>query len=128
MTGFEFPRSSRLLNAGDYRTVFNGAQLKVSDRNLLILATPNQLPYPRVGLVIAKKNVRLAVQRNRVKRIIRESFRLQYSLPNLDIVVLARKGMGDLDNPALRRLIEQSWQRLGKYALKQLKPQLSSNG
>jgi len=43
-------------------------------------------------------------------------------------VVLARKGMGDLDNPALRRLIEQSWQRLGKYALKQLKPQLSSNG
>ena len=128
MTGFEFPRSSRLLNAGDYRTVFNGAQLKVSDRNLLILATPNQLPYPRVGLVIAKKNVRLAVQRNRVKRIIRESFRLQYSLPNLDIVVLARKGMGDLDNPALRRLIEQSWQRLGKYALKQLKPQLTSNG
>lgn len=129
MSGFEFPRSSRLLNAGDYRTVFNGAQLKVSDRNLLILATPNQLSYPRVGLVIAKKNVRLAVQRNRVKRIIRESFRLQHSgLPNLDIVVLARKGMGDLDNPALKRLIEHSWQRLSKYALKQTKPQLAGNG
>ena len=122
MTGFEFPRSSRLLNAGDYRTVFNGATLKVSDRNLLILATPNQLSHPRVGLVIAKKNVRLAVQRNRVKRIIRESFRLQHSgLPNLDIVVLARKGMGDLDNPALQRLIQTSWQRLSKYALKQRK-------
>tara|TARA_R110002094_G_scaffold3689_3_gene11917 strand:+ start:578 stop:952 length:375 start_codon:yes stop_codon:yes gene_type:complete len=122
MTGFEFPRSSRLLNAGDYRTVFNGATLKVSDRNLLILATPNQLSHPRVGLVIAKKNVRLAVQRNRVKRIIRESFRLQHSgLPNLDIVVLARKGMGDLDNPTLQRLIQNSWQRLSKYALKQRK-------
>ncbi len=129
MTGFEFPRSSRLLNAGDYRAVFNGAQLKVSDRNLLILATPNQLPYPRVGLVIAKKNVRLAVQRNRVKRIIRESFRLQHSsLPNLDIVVLARKGMGDLDNSALRKLIEQSWLRLSKYALQQLKSQPARNG
>ncbi|MFT6915284.1 MAG: ribonuclease P protein component [Motiliproteus sp.] len=124
MTGFEFPRSSRLLNAGDYRAVFNGAQLKVSDRNLLILATPSQLSHPRVGLVIAKKNVRLAVQRNRVKRIIRESFRLQNSeLPNLDIVVLARRGLGDLDNPALQRLIEHSWQRLSKYALKQLKLQ-----
>lgn len=111
-----------MLNAGDYRTVFNGATLKVSDRNLLILATPNQLSHPRVGLVIAKKNVRLAVQRNRVKRIIRESFRLQHSgLPNLDIVVLARKGMGDLDNPALQRLIQNSWQRLSKYALKQRK-------
>ncbi len=122
MTGFKFPRCSRLLNAGDYRTVFNGAKIKVSDRNLLILATPNQLPYPRVGLVIAKKNVRLAVQRNRVKRIIRQSFRLRSSeLPNLDIVVLARKGMGDLDNPALHRLIEQSWQRLDKYTRKYLK-------
>ncbi len=90
MSGFEFPRSSRLLNAGDYRTVFNGAQLKVSDRHLLMLATPNQLSHSRVGLVIAKKNVRLAVQRNRVKRIIRESFRLQDAgFPNLDIVVLA---------------------------------------
>ncbi|MEH6470398.1 MAG: ribonuclease P protein component [Halopseudomonas sp.] len=122
MTGFKFPRCSRLLNAGDYRTVFNGAKIKVSDRNLLILATPNQLPHPRVGLVIAKKNVRLAVQRNRVKRIIRQSFRLRSSeLPNLDIVVLARKGMGDLDNPALHRLIEQSWQRLEKYTRKYFK-------
>ncbi|MEH6826096.1 MAG: ribonuclease P protein component [Motiliproteus sp.] len=129
MSGFEFPRSSRLLNAGDYRTVFNGAQLKVSDRHLLILATPNQLSHSRVGLVIAKKNVRLAVQRNRVKRIIRESFRLQDAgFPNLDIVVLARKGMGDLDNPDLRRLIEQSWQRLSKYARKQLKPQQAASG
>ena len=123
MTGFEFPRCSRLLNAGDYRTVFNGAKIKVSDRHLLILATPSQRPQSRLGLVIAKKNVRLAVQRNRVKRIIRESFRHQHStLPNLDIVVLARKGMGDLDNPALHRLIEQSWQRLRKYARRHLQP------
>ena len=127
MTGFEFPRCSRLLNAGDYRTVFNGAKLKVSDRHLLILATPNQLPHPRLGLVIAKKNVRLAVQRNRVKRIIRESFRQQGSLPGLDIVVLARKGMGDLDNAELHRLIEQSWQRLHKYARKRFKPSQKGN-
>ena len=129
MAGFVFPRGSRLLNAGDYRTVFNGAKLKVSDRDLLILATPNQLPYPRLGLVIAKKNVRLAVQRNRVKRIIRESFRLQQStLPNVDIVVLARKGLGDLDNPSLHRLIDQSWQRLNKYARKNLKAELAAKG
>ncbi len=128
MTGFEFPRCSRLLNAGDYRTVFNGAKIKVSDRHLLILATPCLLPHPRIGLVIAKKNVRLAVQRNRVKRIIRQSFRLQSSaLPNLDIVVLARKGLGDLDNPALHRLIEQSWQRLHKYTQRHLKSEAARN-
>ncbi|WP_421867803.1 ribonuclease P protein component [Motiliproteus sp.] len=128
MTGFEFPRRSRLLNAGDYRTVFNGAQLKVSDRHLLILATPNSLPHPRVGLVIAKKNVRLAVQRNRVKRIIRESFRHQGEvLPNLDIVVMARRGLGDLDNAALHQLVDHSWKRLRKYAHRHLKPKPKGN-
>lgn len=128
MPGFEFPRCSRLLNAGDYRTVFNGAKIKVSDRNLLILATPNQLPHPRVGLVIAKKNIRLAVQRNRVKRIIRQSFRLRSpALPHLDIVVLARKGLGDLDNPAMHKLIEQSWRRLEKYTRKYEQSQAARN-
>lgn len=116
MTDFAFPRGSRLLNAGDFRTVFNGAKVKVSDKHLLILACPNQLSRPRVGLVIAKKHVRLASQRNRVKRLIRESFRLlQHDLPDLDIVVLARPGLGNLDNPALAQLLQQSWKRLRKY-------------
>lgn len=121
MTGFEFPRRSRLLSAGDYRLVFSGAQIKVSDKHLLILARPNQLPYPRVGLVIAKKNIKLAVHRNRVKRVIRESFRLTGpELPSLDIVVLARKGLGELDNPTLHQLLRGSWKRLTKYSRRHL--------
>jgi ribonuclease P protein component len=121
MTDFAFPRCSRLLNAGDYRQVFNDARIKVSDKHLLILARPNQLPHPRLGLIIAKKNVRLAVHRNRVKRIMRDSFRLQSSaLPHLDIVVLARKGLGDLDNRTLHQLLETSWKRLTKYSRRQL--------
>ncbi|MCW8885216.1 MAG: ribonuclease P protein component [Motiliproteus sp.] len=126
-TGYSFPRSSRLLNAGDYRQVFDGAKVKVSDKHLLILACPNQLSHARVGLVIAKKNVKLAVDRNRVKRIIRESFRLtSSSLPDLDIVILARRGLGELDNRTLQQLINNSWLRLTKYSRKQLrKPNLS---
>jgi len=121
MTDFAFLRGSRLLNAGDYRTVFNGAKVKVSDKHLLILACPNQLSRPRVGLVIAKKHVRLANQRNRIKRLIRESFRLQqHELPDLDIVVLARPGLGTLDNPALQQLLRDSWKRLKKYHARHL--------
>ena len=127
MTGFAFPRGSRLLNAGDYRTVFNGAKVKVSDKQLLILACPNQLSRPRVGLVIAKKHIRLANQRNRVKRLIRESFRLlQHELPNLDIVVLARPGLGSLDNPALQQLLRTSWKRLNKYHARHLESSAGS--
>ena len=120
-TEYKFPRSSRLLSAGDYRTVFDGAKVKVSDKHLLILARPNQLSHPRVGLVIAKKHIKLAVHRNRVKRAIRESFRLaNTSLPDLDIVILARKGMGELDNRSLRQLLDNSWLRLIKYSRKRL--------
>ncbi|WP_207060904.1 ribonuclease P protein component [Motiliproteus sp. SC1-56] len=121
MTSFGFPRFSRLLNAGDYRQVFNGAKIKVSDKHLLILASPNPLSRPRLGLVIAKKNIRLAVHRNRVKRLVRETFRQQDpALPPLDIVVLARRGLGELDNQALHQLLNSSWKRLVKYSRRHL--------
>ena len=51
--------------------------------------------------MIGKKNVKLAVQRNRLKRLIRESFRHnQETLAGWDIVVIARKGLGELENPS----------------------------
>lgn len=124
---FAFARAQRLLKGAEYKAVFDGATVKVSDRHLLILAVPNHLPQPRLGLVIAKKHIKLAVERNRVKRLIRESFRLQQqNLPNLDIVVLARKGMGELDNQSLQQLLNNSWVRLNKYAKKPQKRQNKS--
>jgi ribonuclease P protein component len=117
MTSFGFPRCVRLLNSRDYQQVFNDAKVRVSDKHLLILARPNQLSHPRVGLVIAKKTIRLATQRNRVKRIIRDSFRLtSHQLPPMDIVVLSRRGLGELDNGSLHELFSRSWIRLDKYA------------
>ena len=60
------------------------------------------MPHCRLGLVIAKKNVRLAVQRNRIKRLLRESFRAHHGSQGIDIVVLARRGLDNIDNPELR--------------------------
>ena len=117
MAEFEYPRESRLLTGADFKRVFDKAIYKVSDQNLLILARPNQSDHPRLGFVISKKNVRLAVNRNRVKRIIRESFRLnQQHLPPCDLVILARKGVDQLENDAIHRLISKSWVRLNKKA------------
>jgi len=54
---------------------------------------------PRLGLVIAKRFLPLAVQRNRVKRLIREGFRSASSeLPAVDIIVrLARKPQAEVN-------------------------------
>ncbi len=119
MAGFEYPRQLRLLTGGDFKRVFDKAEFKVSEQPLLILSSPNNLDHPRIGFVISKKNIRRAVKRNRVRRIIRESFRLhQHQLPNVDMVILARKGLDTLDNPELHRMIERCWSRLIKKALK----------
>ncbi|GAB1256705.1 ribonuclease P protein component [Aurantivibrio plasticivorans] len=112
-------KSSRLLNSHDFQRVFQDAQFKVSHRYLLILARPNGLSYPRLGLVIAKKNIRFAVQRNRIKRRIRETFRLQqHTLPCLDAIVLARSQLDTLDNTAQTELLNKQWARLVKQFTK----------
>ncbi|MDG1772108.1 MAG: ribonuclease P protein component [Oceanicoccus sp.] len=119
MLNFSFNKSLRLLDATAYKAVFDDAQLKVSKQQVLYLARKNGTTTPRLGLVIAKKNVRHATERNRIKRILRESFRLQqHQLGGIDTVVLARRGLDQLDNSALHRLFNQLWQQLYEKSLK----------
>ncbi len=114
-----FSKSRRLLNARDYSQVFDDAQARVSHKHLLLLARTNNGPGHRLGLVIAKKNVRLAVQRNRMKRVAREFFRsLPSSEPSMDVVLLARRGMDQLDNKELSSILQQQWQKLVRHASK----------
>lgn len=101
MAHSSFPRTCRLLTAQDYKSVFDSSEFKVSSRYFLVLATISTLSTARLGLIIAKKNVAKAVQRNRLKRQIRQSFRTsKASLNNLDLVVLARKDADKLENSA----------------------------
>jgi ribonuclease P protein component len=121
---FHFDKSLRLLNASEYQAVFDESRLKVSTAELLFLARKNDLNQARLGLVIAKKNVRLSVQRNRIKRIVRETFRLnQHKLLGIDIIVLARRGLGDIDNKQLHETCNQLWYQLDKKAEKRFRQQ-----
>jgi len=112
-----FPRPLRLLSAGDFRYVFDQADLKIHAKGMLALARFNTCGHARVGLIAGKKNVKLAVQRNRFKRLARESFRLrQEQLPTLDVVILARRGVHELDNATLQRQLHGMWKRLQRDA------------
>ncbi|MCJ8169430.1 ribonuclease P protein component [Atopomonas sediminilitoris] len=115
MTDQSFSRDKRLLTPRHFKTVFDGTTGKVPGKQVLLLARENQLDHPRIGFVIAKKSVRLAVQRNRLKRVIRDSFRRhQEQLVGWDIIVLARKGMADQDNDELHAHFVKLWKRLSK--------------
>lgn len=60
-----------------------------------MFATTGLKSQARLGLVVAKRNVKLAVARNKLKRLIRESFRRQQvQLNGLDVVVVVKKDFG----------------------------------
>jgi ribonuclease P protein component len=101
-----FPKTSRLLCAKDYGPVFNSARFRISNRHCLILAIYNDRPNSRLGIVVAKKNIASAVERNRIKRIIRESFRLSKpGFATIDIVVLVKRGLDCLSNREISKQI-----------------------
>ncbi|QCI15595.1 ribonuclease P protein component [Pseudomonas putida] len=115
MVSQDFSREKRLLTPRHFKAVFDSPTGKVPGKNLLILARENGLDHPRLGLVIGKKSVKLAVQRNRLKRLMRDSFRLnQQSLAGLDIVIVARKGLGEIENPELHQHFGKLWKRLAR--------------
>nr|WP_243434134.1 ribonuclease P protein component [Pseudomonas sp. 43(2021)] len=104
-----------MLTPRHFKAVFDSPTGKVPGKNLLILARENGLDHPRLGLVIGKKSVKLAVQRNRLKRLMRDSFRLnQQLLAGLDIVIVARKGLGEIENPELHQHFGKLWKRLAR--------------
>lgn len=106
-----FPRELRLLTPADFTVVFQKPR-RAGTPQIAMLSRPNNLGYPRIGITIAKKNVHRAHDRNRIKRITRENFRQrQHQLPARDFVVIAKKGIADLDNCILSDMLEKLWHR-----------------
>jgi ribonuclease P protein component len=107
-----FSRELRLLTPTHFEYVFNKAIPSVSSK-ITLLARFNTSDNPRLGITLAKKRVKYAHDRNRLKRVIRESFRLQrHSFPNIDIVVVGKSGLDKLSNQELSFLLSKLWKKL----------------
>jgi len=112
MVTYEFNRESRLLTPDQFQSVFK-KPIRFGTSHITILVTHNSNEINRLGLAIAKKRVKLAVQRNRIKRLIRESFRLnQHYLPHIDIVVMVKSGTDKLDNKEINQQLEKIWRKI----------------
>jgi len=71
-------------------------------------ALPNELGYARLGMSVSYRTVGNAVCRNRIRRLIREVFRLNHAtLPALDFVVTSRPGARNAEKPALLTSLER---------------------
>ena len=111
-TGADFPRDCRLLKPAEYRSVFSNP-VKSSDNYFTVLCRKSGRNSARLGLAVSKKNSRLAVARNRIKRVIRESFRHnKVTLGGIDYVVLSRMGANSANKQALFSSLERHWKKL----------------
>ena len=124
---YSFSPEVRLRCAADYKGVFDGALFKVHQPHFLFLAKFTEQPKSRLGLVVAKKKVRRAHERNRIKRIARESFRLhQQQIELLDIVVMPKMGVDAISNAELHQQLQFAWQKLQRLVQKHHKTVTSS--
>lgn len=106
-----FPRQARLLRRIEFDRVFKNAG-RSSDAYFTILHARGDSDRARLGLAIAKKVARRAVDRNRIKRLVRESMRQQENLPLVDLVVMTRPAAVQASNTDLFQSLRQHWQHI----------------
>ena len=82
---------------------------------MTIVVRPNGAACPRLGLAVARRVMSRAVDRHRLKRIVRESFRHDIErLRGLDVVVIANPGVEKMSSKAVRGLLARLWERAGR--------------
>jgi ribonuclease P protein component len=107
-----FPRSVRLTQPAQYRQVFADAR-RIGDAGFTLLVRDNEAGSARLGLAISRKCARRAVDRQRIKRLVRESFRQhRQELAHVDIVVMCRPVVTEWDDDRIRTSLQRFWARL----------------
>lgn len=110
---FAFSHRLRLKSSDDFDRVFKNCSSRSSDALFTVLARPTDYNHPRLGLVVSRKAAGNAVHRHRLKRQIRESFRLgQHALPEADIVVIARPAIKSRNRIQIGDSLVAHWARI----------------
>ena len=107
---YSFDKKSRLLNKAAFDYVFSEAK-KTTTKEFIILYRENNIGHARLGLAIAKKKVLKAHDRNYIKRLFRESFRIN-SLPAVDIVILAKINIFKARKLINIESLNKAWEKL----------------
>jgi ribonuclease P protein component len=102
----DFPKTARLPDRAVFERVLRHGK-RYRTQGLTVSYLPGNQPRARLGLVVPKRQVRHATMRNRIKRVVRESFRMHgSSLCPGDVVVLVYREAAELPAAALRQAID----------------------
>lgn len=108
-----FPRKYRLLCSADFDAVF-AKPLKARSKRLTLLSKKNSLAHPRFASLVGKSKLKKAVDRNKLRRKLKESFRIKTGqLPNNDFLFLLNRGKHS-DMEGIELEINQLWEKFLK--------------
>ena len=95
-----------------FSRAFSKPEQKISTKHFLLLKNTNDLSFARIGVAVRKKDIKLAVHRNKIKRQIKGSFAIRSSaLPAFDYVVLVKKNI-TLSGSLVKEELEKLWKKL----------------
>jgi len=110
-SSYRLQKENRLLDAAAFTRVFKKAT-RSRDKWFTVLYRENEKDIARLGLAISKKHCRQATARNRIKRVVRESFRQhQEELAGLDIVVINEPAARSAGNQQLFDSMLGHWRK-----------------
>jgi ribonuclease P protein component len=108
LLNFRFPGRLKLIKTDDFSSVFNFRK-RITGHFLAIHYQYNQFGWPRLGLVVAKKTTRHSVDRNYMRRVLRELFRKnQHQIGSVDLVIRTQRSFSHSDYAA----VEQEFTKL----------------
>ncbi|QJC29275.1 ribonuclease P protein component [Enterobacteriaceae endosymbiont of Plateumaris rustica] len=109
MNNLNFSKKKRLLSYC-FNFISNNSYKK-SNKYYIILSKKNIFQYSRLGIIIPKKNISKSYIRNKIKRIIREYFRLnQYKFPIRDfVVILTNKNIININYIKYKKYLKKLW-------------------
>ncbi|MDE3401276.1 MAG: ribonuclease P protein component [Coxiella burnetii] len=106
----------RIRTTAEFRRMY-AARQRIIGRYYLLYYRENEIKHSRLGVVASKRNVRKAVWRNRVRRVVKEAFRIRKKdLPAFDIVVVAKASSVEADNKELYECINKLFTQLEKQS------------
>ncbi|CAL4041904.1 Ribonuclease P protein component [Buchnera aphidicola (Phyllaphis fagi)] len=110
-----FSKKLRLLKSHSFNYVFK-KPIKTEYCEITILSRYNHFNFPRLGIIVSKKVSKYSYKRNKIKRIIRESFRLvQHHLLSLDFILIVKKNILIIKTKNLKKKIKYLWIRHYQY-------------
>jgi ribonuclease P protein component len=88
---------------------------RLGDALFTVHCLSNDLGHARLGMAVSIRTAGTAVRRNRIRRCVRESFRLhQHLLPAVDLFVSARSAARDATGPEMFASLQRLWRQLGE--------------